>query len=99
ASTHLDAVGSITEVITKGIKFATMMLAITVPSSYCWEIGVVLLPEAGAAVTALKRSACSLATCSRIPRCTASGRRPRWTTSLSREPRRKQGLHLNEDRR
>ncbi len=37
--------------------------------------------------------------CQRIPRCTASGRRPRWTTSLSREPRRKQGLHLNEDRR
>ena len=66
ASTHLDAVGSITEVITKGIKFATMMLAITVHSSYCWEIGVVLLPEAGAAVTALKRSACSLATCSRM---------------------------------
>jgi RimJ/RimL family protein N-acetyltransferase len=57
---------------------------ITVPSSHCWEIGIVLLPEARAAVTARRRSACSLATCSRKPRCTASGRGPRWTTALSR---------------
>jgi hypothetical protein len=34
---------------------------ITVPSSYCWEIGIVLLPQAR------RRSACSSATCSRMP--------------------------------
>ncbi|HEY3035420.1 MAG TPA: GNAT family N-acetyltransferase [Streptosporangiaceae bacterium] len=58
----------------------------TTPASHCWEIGIALLPEARSQGHGTQAHRLLRATCSRTPRCTASGPRPKWTTSPSRKP-------------